>query len=175
MMKFVLTFLVFCCVCFTAQAQTENIGDYEIKVISYKYQTIKGQLKKVTPEGIAIEDYKGNYVIYRTSDIIKLKIKRRGLTLGRAVSAGTLLGLGIGAGIWSLDENGQNVEDMFKLTAALTATGAVIGTVVGGVAEVANKKLTLSVQGNQEYFNKNYQRLVKYVNNTPETMHVSND
>jgi len=173
-MKFLLALICFCCTSILVNAQTENIGDYEVKVVSYKYKTTKGQLKKVMPEGIGIEDYKGNYIIYRTPDIAKIKIKKRGLTLGRAVSAGTLLGLGIGAGVWSLDENGQNAEDMFKLTAVLTATGAVIGTAVGGVAEVANKKLTLNVNGDQDYFKKNYQRLSKYVNNTPETLHVSN-
>lgn len=173
-MKLLLTLLVFCCFYFTALAQTSNIGDYEVKVISNKYKTIKGQLKKVTPEGIGIEDFKGNYIIFRTSDIVKIKVKRRCLTLGTAVSTGTLAGVGIGAGIWSLDENGQNAGDMFKLTAALAVTGAVIGTAVGGVAELSSKKLTLSVKGNQEYFNKNYQRLNKYVNNAGETLHVNN-
>ena len=157
-----------CCI-----AQSYN-SDYEVKVVSYRYKTTKGQLKKVTPEGIGIEDYKGNYIIYRTSDIVKLKIKRRGLTLGRAVSSGTLLGLGIGAGLWSLDENGENAGDMVKLTVILTASGAVIGTAVGGIAELSHRKLTLSVNGNQDYFKNNYRRLEKYVNYAPEKLHVNN-
>lgn len=173
-MKFLITLICFCNLSILGKAQTQNVGDYVVKVISNKYKTTKGQLKKVTPEGIGIEDFKGNYIIFRTSEIVKIKVKRRGLTLGRAVSAGTLAGVGIGAGVWSLDENGQNTADMFKLTAALAVTGAVIGTAVGGIAELSSRKLTLSVQGNQEYFNKNYQRLNKYVNNAPETLHVNN-
>lgn len=144
-----------------------------MKVVSYRYQTTKGQLKKVTPEGIGIEDYKGNYIIFRTADIIKIKVKKRGLTLGKAVSSGALLGLAIGGGVWSLDENGENVGDMAKLTAVLAVSGAVIGTTVGGIAELSHRKLTLSVNGNQEYFKKNYQRLEKYVNHSPETLHVN--
>lgn len=173
-MKFLIMLICFCSLSILGKAQTQNVGDYVVKVISNKYKTTKGQLKKVTPEGIGIEDFKGNYIIFRTSDIVKIKVKRRGLTLGRAVSAGTLAGVGIGAGVWSLDENGQNTADMLKLTAALAVTGAVIGTAVGGIAELSSRKLTLSVQGNQEYFNKNYQRLNKYVNNAPETLHVNN-
>lgn len=171
-MKFFLTLICFCCISMLCFGQ--NNGDYEIKVVSYQYKTTKGQLKKVTPEGIGIEDYQGNYIIYRTADIIKIKIKRRGLTLGKAVSTGTLLGLGIGAGVWSFDESGQNTGDMVKLTAVLAAGGAVIGTAVGGIAELSHRKLTLSVHGDQDYFNKNYKRLEKYLNYAPETLHVSN-
>jgi len=173
-MKTLFAFLIFCCFCFSAHAQTEHIGDYEVKVISYQFKTTKGHLKKVNAEGIGIEDYKGNYFIFKTADIVKIKVRKRGLTFGNAVASGTLLGLGIGAGIWSLDESGNSADDMMKLTAALTASGAVIGTTVGAVAEVTQRKLTLSVNGNRQYFQKNYQRLEKYINYTPETLHVSN-
>ncbi|SOD14799.1 hypothetical protein [Pedobacter xixiisoli] len=172
-MKFFLPLICFCCISLCCIAQSYN-GDYEVKVVSYRYKTTKGQLKKITPEGIGIEDYRGNYIIYRTPDIVKIKVKKRGLTFGKAVSSGTLLGLAIGGGLWSLDENGENAGDMAKLTVVLTASGAVVGTAVGGIAELSNKKLTLNVNGNQEYFKKNYQRLEKYVNHAPETLHVNN-
>ncbi|RZL42937.1 MAG: hypothetical protein EOP00_22990 [Pedobacter sp.] len=172
-MKIVLT--LFLLVLFlNVRAQTENIGDYEVKVISYRYKTTKGHLKKVNAEGIGIEDYKGNYIIFRTADIKKIIIRKRGLTLGNAVASGTLLGLGIGGGIWSLDESGENATDMAKLTIALTATGAVLGTAVGGISELAKRKLTLKVKGNLEYFTQNYQRLNKYINLSSETLHVNN-
>jgi len=173
-MKIVLTLLCCCCLFIKSQAQSENIGDYEVKVISYSYKTTKGHLKKVNAEGIGIEDYKGNYIIFRTADIKKIKIRKRGLTLGNAVASGTLLGVGIGAGVWSLDESGENTADMAKLTAALAVSGAVIGTAVGGISELSNRKLTLLVKGNQDYFKKNYQRLAQYVNTAEETLHVSN-
>lgn len=163
-MKIVLIFLCLCGFSLIAKAQTSNIGDYEVKVVSYKYKTTKGHLKKINEEGIGIEDYKGNYIIYRTADIVKIKVRKRGLSLSQAVAGGTLFGVGLGAAIWSLDEAGENTADMAKLTAALTVTGAVIGTAVGGISELSNKKLTLRVKGNPEYFKKNYQRLEKYVN-----------
>lgn len=173
-MKTLLTLLIFLCFCFTTSAQAQNRGDYELKVSSYKFKTVKGHLKMVNAEGIAVEDYKGNYIIFRTADIIKIKIKKRGLGFGNAVTTGTLLGLGIGGSIWSLDETGESTAEMAKLTAALTLTGAVVGTAVGGFSELANKKLSLNVKGNADYFKNNYQRLEKYINYAPETLHVSN-
>lgn len=161
-MRTVLMFLVLCSFSLASLAQIENIGDYEIKVISYTYKTTKGRLKKVNAEGIGIEDYKGNYIIYRTADIIRIKVRKSGLTLGKSVAGGTLFGAGLGGTIWSLDESGQNMGDMAKLTALLTVTGAVVGTAVGGIVELSNTKLTLKVKGRQEYFKKNYQKLEKY-------------
>jgi len=156
-----------------AFAQVSNVGDYEVKVTSYHYKTTKGRLKKVSPEGIGIEDYKGNYIIFRTAEIIKIKVKKRGLTFGEAVAGGTLLGLGAGAAIWSLDENGDATEDMLKLTAVLTASGAAVGAVVGGVSEIAAGKLTLKVNGNAEYFKQNYQKLERYLDFFEPIQHVN--
>ncbi|WP_199118492.1 hypothetical protein [Pedobacter sp. ASV28] len=164
-------FVLLLIISFTATKAQQ--GDYKIKVVSYQYKTVKGQLKKVNAEGIGIEDDKGNYYIFRTADLIRIKIKKRGLTIGKGAGAGALTGLGIGGGIWSVDENGNDFADMAKLTIALTATGAMSGTLIGAIAEVINHKLTLRINGNQEYFNKNYIKLVPYVN--PATIqHVSN-
>jgi len=146
------------------KAQT---GDFEIKVISKKYQSVKGKLQKVTPEGLAIEDYKGNYLIFRTEDLVKVKIRKRGLTIGEGASAGTVAGLAVGAAIWSLDEEGQSFEDMAKLTGALTVSGAVIGTLTGVGAEIANTKLTLNIDGDANKFKKRYKKLEKYINRVP--------
>lgn len=154
-------------------AQVANVGDYEVKVTSYRYKTTKGQLKKVSPEGIRLEDYQGNYIIFRTSDIIKIKVKKRGLTFGKAVAGGALLGLVAGAAMWSLDENGEATEDMLKLTAVLTVGGATAGAVVGSISEIAAGKLTLKVNGNADYFKKNYQKLEKYLNFFEPTEHVN--
>lgn len=173
-MKVISLLICFWCICFSANSQTSNTGDYEVKVFSYTYKTTKGHLKKVTPEGVGIEDYQGNYFIFRTKDIIKIKVKRRGLTFGQFVSGGTLAGLGIGAAIWSLDEQGENTTEMAKLTAALTVAGALVGTAVGGVAAVANKKMALRVNGSQSYFLENHKKLEKYVNHSQATQHVAN-
>jgi hypothetical protein len=174
-MKIVLTILFAFLLCITSSAQSiQNIGDYEVKVFSYKFKTTKGFLKKVNAEGIGIEDKKGNYVIFRTADIKKIKIKKRGLTLLNGLTGGILIGAGLGGAIWSLDESGENTADMAKLTALLAASGAVIGTAAGGFSELANKKLTLRVKGNQQYFKSNYHRLEKYLNHSEPIQHVSN-
>ena len=148
-------------ICFSVKAQT---GDFEIKVISKKYQSVKGKLQKVTPEGIAIEDYKGNYLIFRTEDLVKIKIRKRGLTVGEGAGKGAVAGLAIGAAVWSLDQEGQYFEDLAKLTGALTASGAVIGTLTGVIAEIANTKFTFIVDGNADKFKKNYKKLEQYIN-----------
>lgn len=167
-------FLVLCSFSFAAVAQIENIGDYEVKIISYKYKNTKGQLKKVNAEGIGIEDKKGNYIIFRTADIKKIKIKKRGLTLLEGLAGGSLSGVGAGLAIASLDESGENTADIAKLTVILTASGAIIGMAVGGISELSNKKLTLRVKGNREYFKSNYQRLEKYLNRADDTQYVGN-
>lgn len=146
--------------------------DFEIKVVSKKYQSVKGKLQKVSPEGIAIEDYKGNYLIFRTEELVKLKIRKRGITVGEGAGTGAIAGLGLGAALWSLDEEGQSFEDMAKLTGALTISGAAIGTLTGVIAEIANTKLTFSIDGNAEKFKKNYKKLEKYIN-LVNTHHVN--
>lgn len=173
-MKIVLTFFCAFLLYLTCSAQIENIGDYEVKVFSYKFKTTKGFLKKINAEGIGIEDKKGNYIIFRTADIKKIKVKKRGLTLLNGLTGGTLIGAGLGGAIWSLDESGENTADMAKLTVILAASGAVIGTAAGGFSELANKKLTLRVKGNQQYFKDNFHRLEKYLNHSEPIQHVNN-
>lgn len=168
-MKILFTLLIACFPLLLC-AQLRNIGDYEIKVFSKNYKTVKGHLKKVNAEGLAVEDYKGNYIIFRTADIEKIKIKKRGLGFLEAIGGGTLLGLGLGATIWS--ESGET-EDMAKLTVALAAVGAATGTVVGTVATVRQGKLTLWVNGDSKYFIQHYHRLQQYVNNFESVQHVN--
>jgi hypothetical protein len=171
-MKILFTLLI---ACFPTLlfGQLRNIGDYEVKVFSKNYRTVKGHLKKVNAEGIAIEDYKGNYIIFRTADIEKIKVKKRGIGFFEAVGGGALFGLGLGGSIWSLDENGDNSADMAKLTVLLTATGAATGTVVGTVSTLTRGKLTLRVNGDMQYFIQNYHLLKQYVNNFEPVQHVN--
>lgn len=143
--------------------QAQN-ADFEVKVVSKKYQNVKGKLQKVSAEGIAIVDYKGNYLIFRATEIVKLKIRKRGLTVGEGAGAGATTGLVIGAGIWSLDDEGQSSGEMLKLTGVLTASGAVLGTITGVIAEIINSKLILNIEGDEEKFIKNYKKLEKYIN-----------
>lgn len=160
-MKYFLSIVLFCLSTSLLKAQNT---DFEIKVVSKKYQSVKGKLQKVSPEGIAIEDYKGNYLIFRADELIKIKVRKRGLTIGTAAGSGTLSGLVVGASIWSLDENNESIEDMAKLTGVLVVSGAAIGTITGIVAEIANNKLILNIDGDMERFKKNYKKLEKYIN-----------
>jgi hypothetical protein len=148
-------------------------SDYEIKVVSYHYKTTRGQLKKVSAEGIGVEDYKGNYIIYRPADIVRIKIKKRGLTFGEAVGGGALAGVGISGAILSLDQDGDVSNDMLKATAVLIALGASSGVIVGLIAEIISARLILKVNGSPEFFKANYKRLEKYINTAELTQHVN--
>lgn len=156
--------LLACLLVFSGTVLKAQNGDFEIKVVSKKYQSVKGKLQKVSPEGIAIQDYKGNYLIFRAAEIVKIKIRKRGLTVGEGAGAGAATGLVIGAGIWSLDDGDQSSGEMLKWTAVLTASGAVLGTITGVIAEIANAKLILNIEGDEEKFKKNYKKLEKYIN-----------
>ncbi len=168
-MKTILTTLLLLCFFFVAQAQN---GDYEIKVVSKKYRTVRGILKKVSAEGIGIEDYKGNYMVFRPNEITRLKIRKRGLTVGEGTVTGLGAGAGAGAAIWSLDENGNSTKGMITLTALLIGAGTVIGTVTGIISEIANTKFILVVNENDENYKIGYKKLEKYVN-TAITEHIN--
>ncbi|RYF23157.1 MAG: hypothetical protein EOO42_07620 [Flavobacteriales bacterium] len=152
-------------------AKAQN-GVYEIKVVSKQYATVRGFLKKVSPEGIGVEDYKGKYVIFRPAEIERLKIRKRGLTIGEGTLKGGGAGLLIGAAIWSLDENGSAFEEMAVITGSLGASGAVIGTVAGVVADIRNTKMVLKIESDQEKFKNAYKKLEPYVN-TSYVEHVN--
>jgi hypothetical protein len=137
---------------------------FEIKVVSKKYQTVKGLLEKVSPEGIGVADYKGNYITFRPNEITRLKIRKRGLTVGEATLAGLGAGAGLGAAIWSLDENGNSTKEMLMLTAGLAGTGVIAGAITGVISEIVNTKFTLVVNENPENYKAGYKKLEKYVN-----------
>ncbi|WP_410220583.1 hypothetical protein [Pedobacter sp.] len=146
--------------------------NWEVKVRTYSYKPIRGSLKKVNAEGIGIEDKKGNYYIFKPTEIHSIKIRKKGLGFGEAVGSGALVGLSIGISVWSLDKGENNTANMAKLTAALVGTGAVAGSMVGGVAVLIRKGFTLKVKGNPDYFTANYNRLEPYVDRT-EIKYVS--
>lgn len=75
------------------QLKAQKYEDIEVKVISSKYQIIKDQLNKVTAEGIGVADYAGNYFILRPKEITKIKVSKRGLTIGQGAGGGALISL----------------------------------------------------------------------------------
>lgn len=168
-MKIVIALLFFSTFGLFAKAQN---GVYEIKVVSKKYATVRGFLKKVSPEGIGIEDYKGKYVIFRPAEIERLKIRKRGLTIGEGTLKGGGAGLVAGAAIWSLDEEGRAFEEMAIITGALAGSGAVIGTIAGIVSDIKNTKMILKIASDEVKFRTVYKKLEPYVN-TAYVEHVN--
>lgn len=161
-MKYLLTlFLLFA----FAQLKAQN-RDLEVKVVSKQYRTVLGHLKKVSPEGIGVEDYKGNYLIFRAAELVRIKVRKRGITIIEGLGGGALLGLGIGGGLMSLDESGNNTNELLTLTALLIGSGAVGGTITGVIAQIVNNKLTLRVNGSDVKFRAGYKKLEKYVDTT---------
>lgn len=127
-------------------------------------QDVKGILQKVNADGLAIADYKGNYLIFKSADIIKIKIKKRGLTALKGAGAGALGGLVVSAAIFSLEEEGNEISgDNFKLAALITAGATVAGTLTGVVAEIVNTKVNLYINRDTDRFEKKYKSLEKYV------------
>lgn len=140
--------------------------EFEIKVVSNKYQTVKGQLKKIAPEGIGIEDYKGNYLIFRPTEIVRLKIRKRGLTIGEGAANGALGGLAIGGLLLAAESevSGNASINLYKLTAALVAIGGAVGTIVGVIAELSNTKFILRVNEDPANYQLHYLKLQPYLN-----------
>ena len=143
-----------------------NAQEFEIKVVSNKYQTVKGQLKKVAAEGIGIEDYKGNYLIFRPSEIVRIKIRKRGLTIGEGAANGALGGLVIGGLLIAAEAeiSDYTSTDLYKLTAALGVIGGAVGTIVGVIAELNNTKLLLKVNEDPANYQLQYLKLQPYLN-----------
>lgn len=159
--------LVICCCfwlfSFAAKAQNSN---FEVKIISERYASVKGLLKKVSAEGIGIEDYKGNYLIFRPNEITRIKIRKRGLTIGEGTLNGTIAGAGTGLILMSLDEEGDNFGELLVASAILTGSGAVLGTLTGIICEIINTKKIFRINGDKEKFDLIYQKLVPYINQT---------
>lgn len=136
--------------------------NYEVKVILDSVKNVKGTLQKVSEEGIAVQDYKGNYYIFKAKNIVKIKIRRKGLTTIEGLSTGAGIGLAAGAVIFFSDDTFDGLEEKLTGTALLTGVGAVGGTLGGLVGEALNTKLILSVNGNTQKFKKEYLKLEKY-------------
>ena len=137
--------------------------NYEVKVILDSVKNMKGTLQKVSADGIAIEDFRGNYYIFKAKNIVKIKVRKKGLTFIESLGGGTGLGLAAGLGIFfSGDDGFNNFGENLAGTAFLTGVGAAGGTVTGLVAEAINTKLIISTYGNVEKFKKEYLKLQKY-------------
>lgn len=144
-------------VCFgSSSAQYVN---YEVKVILDSVSNVKGTLQKVSAEGIAIEDFKGNYHILKAQNIIKIKIRKKGLTFLTSLGGGT--GLGLIAGL-TVTEELHNINEKLIGIALFTSAGIAGGILTGLFAEVINTKLILLIDKDTQKFKREYLRLEKY-------------
>ena len=161
-MKKIYIYLIF----FLLACSTSSFAQYvkyEVKVVLDSVKNVKGTLQKVSADGIAVEDFRGNYYIFKAKNIVKIKVRRKGLNFIESLGGGTGLGLAAGLAIFfSGDDGFDNFGDNLAGTAFLTGVGAVGGTVTGLVAEAINTKLILSIYGNTEKFKKEYLKLEKY-------------
>ena len=145
-------------------AQYKN--KYEVKVVLDSVKSIKGTLEKVSAEGIAVEDKSGNYYIFKSKNIVKIKVRNKGLTVIEGLGTGAGIGAAAGIAIFfsgdGLDNSFDSFGDKLAGTIFLTGVGALGGTLGGLIGEALNTKLILNINSNPQKFNKEYLKLEKY-------------
>jgi hypothetical protein len=152
--SFLILFLLFCSTSSFAQ-----YVKYNVKVVLDTVQSVKGTLQKVSSEGIAIEDFRGNYRIFKAKNIVKIKIKKKGLTFIESFAGGT--GLGLAAGLSAFKDT-HSAPEALAGTALLTGVGLAVGSVTGLVAEAINTKLILYINQDPEKYKREYLKLEPY-------------
>ena len=135
---------------------------YEVKVVLDSVKSVKGTLQKVSAEGIAVEDKRGNYYIFKSKNIVKIKVRKKGLNFIESLAGGTGLGFTVGYVIFKDGYSGHSGSEAVVSTALLTGAGLVGGTVTGLVAEALNTKLILNINSDPQKFKKEYLKLEKY-------------
>ena len=139
---------------------------YEVKVVLDSVKSVKGTLQKVSAEGIAIEDIRGNYYIFKAKNIVKVKVRNKGLTVIQGLGTGAGIGAAAGIAIFFSGDGLHNSFDSFgdKLvgTILLTGVGALGGTLGGLVGEALNTKLILNINSDLQKFKRQYLKLEKY-------------
>ncbi len=155
------------CVCFLflfcwQQVRAQLYLKYEVKVFLKDFQPVRGTLQMVNSEGLALEDVRGNYYIFRPEQIIRIKLCRKGLHFLDALGGGTGLGLTAGISVFFAEQNHDSFKDKLTGVAVLTAAGIAGGALTGGITELFKTKLILKVSGNREKFIQLYQKLRPY-------------
>ena len=156
-------------ICFTIILLMSNTSifsqykKYEVKIVLDSVKSVKGTLQKVSAEGIAIEDIRGNYYIFKAKNIVKIKVRKKGLNFIESLAGGTGIGLTAGVAIFFSGDNGFNsFGENLAGTTFLTGAGAVGGALTGLVAEALNTKLILNINSDPQKYKKEYLKLEKY-------------
>ena len=144
--------------CFTSSFAQQI--KYEVKVVLDSVESVKGTLQKVSPDGIAVTDFRGNYYIFKAKNIVKIKVRRKGLNFVESLTTGTGIGLAAGATLVSVAQPGNDLA--LGLAAAFTTVGAFGGILGGLAAEALNTKLILTINSDTQKFKKEYPKLEKY-------------
>ena len=131
---------------------------YEVKIVLDSVKNVKGTLQKVSAEGIAVKDFQGNYYIFKAKNIVKIKVRQKGLNFIESLGVGTGIGLAASAALYKHGSNEAIVG-----TTILTGAGALGGALGGLVAEAINTQLILNIHSDTEKYKKEYQKLEKYL------------
>ncbi|MEJ5995804.1 hypothetical protein WG904_15340 [Pedobacter sp. Du54] len=158
---YLIFFLLVCSISSFAQYKK-----YEVKVVLDSIKNVKGTLQKVSGEGIAVEDFRGNYYIFKAKNIVKIKVRYKGLTVVEGLGTGAAIGAAAGVAIFftgdGVDSSFDKFGDKLAGTAFLAGVGAIGGTLGGLLGEALNTKIILSLYGDTQKFKKEYHKLEKY-------------
>ncbi|SFH01770.1 hypothetical protein SAMN04489864_104116 [Pedobacter insulae] len=135
---------------------------YEVKVVLDSVKNVRGTLQKVSEDGIAVQDFQGRYYIFKAKNIVKIKVRRKGLTVVEGLGTGSAIGLSAGVAIFFSNDTFDDFGQKALGTALLTGVGAVGGTLGGIVGEALNTKLILHINLDTQKFRKEYLKLEKY-------------
>lgn len=142
------------------ESKAQEFINYQVKVVTDSLGTQKGTLEKISPDGVAVNDGYGNYLIIKSKNIISIRLKKKGTTTAQGLLYGTVSGAAIGSLAFTnseLTSNGQLVGFL-----AITSLGAVVGTTYGLIAELRSNKLMLRINKNPKIFASEYKKLEKY-------------
>jgi hypothetical protein len=173
-MNAIYIYLTFVALLFITSDIKAQAGDYDTKILLFNRKTITGHLMVVNVEGVGIEDYKSKYHTLKVNTIKSIVVKKRRLPFRNCIGIGTVAGLTAALIVLTAAEKAEVTDGVVEIGVALTAAGALGGTIAGTVSELTKRKLKLKVNGDYLYFKANYQRLQHYISTNYATEFSAN-
>jgi len=158
---FFLSLCFFISILFLNRVKAQEFINYQVKVVSDSLPVVKGTLEKISPEGVAVNDGYGNYIMLRAKNIISIRLKKKGINTGKGFLIGTLAGAAIGSLAFTDNNNASGNEQLVTFLAA-TTLGAAVGTTYGLIAELKAKKMFLKINKDVKLFAIEYKKLEIY-------------
>lgn len=162
-MKLLVVLSIFLCAYFQTKAQA---GEFEVKVVAANHPTVVGQIKKISIEGLGVEDYNNRYFIFRPQQIKKIKVRKRGFGLFDGTKDGALVGAGVAGVILALGGEDGVQDSQVKAAVIAFGTGLLGGTLVGAIAQIGKTKLVLRIDQQIDTFRHEFHKLSPYVDKT---------